>query len=334
MATIEEIVATILNLTDDEFFSADGSTLAPRESDLLDMDFFGIAVNAPSNISTDRRDGLPLIMATRFSGERDWDVQLRENCILAGTNLQDGTVHFSNAFVSEKELRSRGMREKVPRGPKPPNLALETAQLVQLFPKSRLNIRWNTGIWALGIIYYDWPSNTVVVELKGDEEMAFPSALPVSPEPNPLGESGLPCYLPTDKMPHPPESGVNFTGEFLVEDERQILNIYGAFAVPARPFHIPDQPIVHQFQNGRQENVAGVIPVTMALVGLDWDEPLRFDWAVPVYGTKMDVGMVARGCFALNAFGAGMTHTLSTGRYACYIIIDGGIFGPKILQVS
>ena len=334
MTSIEEIVASILNLTDDEFFGVDQSILAPRESRLLDMDFFGIAVSAPSKITTDRCDKLPLIMAARFSGERDWEVRLKENCILVGTNLQDGTVHFSKAFVSEKEIRSRGRRQKLPKGPKPPGLALEAAQVVQLFPRSLFNISWNTGIWALGVIYYDWASNSVVVELEGDAEMTFPPAPPVNPEPSLLGASGLPCFFPMDKMPQPPDSGVNFTGEFLVKEKRQILNIYGAFTVPVQPFHIPEKPLVHQFQDGRQENVGGIVPVTMAVVGLDWDEPLHFNWAVPVYGTPLATGMLARGCFAIDVFDTGMMQELAAGNYACYIILDGNTFGPKILKVS
>ena len=334
MAGTEKIMANILNLNEKEFFSADRSVLAQRESRLLDMDFFGVAVNAPPRIFTARHDKLPLIMATRSSGERGWDVRLADNCILVGTNLQDGTVHFANALVSEKELRSRGGREKVAKGPKPPGLALAAAQLTELDAKGRLHIKWNTGKWALGVIYYDWPSNTVVVELQGDEDVTPSPAMPVSPVPNPRGVAFLPCYLPTGKTPKPPGSGLTFTSEFKVKDEEQQLNIFGSFAVPVRDFHLPAQKLVHQFPDGRQENVAAVVPVTLAVLGLDWEEPIQFDWGVPVYGKPLTVGMLARGSFSIDALAAGTRTELSCGKYVCYIVMDGRIFGPNILEIS
>jgi hypothetical protein len=343
MASTAEIIARILNLTENEFFGVDQSVLSPRESRLLDTEFFGVAVNAPRQIMTGRHDKLPLIMATRLSGERDWDVRLRDNCILVGTNLRDGTVRFANALVSEKELRSRGGRQKVAKGPKPPGLALAAAQLTELDARGRLHIKWNTGTWALGVIYYDWPSNTVVVELKGDEAAQRSPARSVHPPPNPAcaGPGGLPkkeigvlpCYLPISKTPRFPDSGVSFTAEFRVEQGRQSLNIFGAFTLPVMDFHLPEKKVVDQFQDGRRENVAAVVPMTMAVLALDWEVPLKFDWAVPVYGEQLRVGMSARGCFAINALATGNKQALSPGKYICYIVADGRIFGPRSFEI-
>lgn len=333
MASTEDVVAQILDLTEAEFFGAVQSVLAPRESRLLDMDFSGVAVNAPQQIVTDQHDKLPLIMATRSSGERGWEVSLADNCILVGTNLQDGTVHFANALVTEKELQSRGGRERPPKGPKPPGLALAGAQLTELDARGRLHIKWDTGTWALGVIYYDWASNAAVVELKGDEPAPPSPARPVSPAPDLQDASGLPSYRPMPKTPQPPESGVSFTCELSVEEYRQRLRVFGAFAVPFQHFHLPERKVVHQSGDRREENIAAVIPVTMALLAMDWEEPMPLDWAVPVYGDKLEVGAPARGCFAIDALATGSVHELAPGRYLCYILIDGQIFGPQTLQV-
>jgi len=306
MASTAEIVASILDLTEKEFFSADRSVFAPRESRLLDMDFWGVAVNAPRQIWTDHHDKLPLIMATRFSGERGWEVRLRDNCILVGTNLQDGSVHFANALVTEK--------------------------LTELDARGRLHIRWNTGIWSLGVIYYDWSSNTVVVDLKGDEEVKPRLARSVRPEPNPLGVPALPCYLPMPQTPQPPDSGISFRVEFRVEQGQQKLNVFGAFALPVRELHLPQQKVVHQFKDGRKENVAAVVPVTLAVLALDWDLPLRFDWAVPVYGEELKVGLLARGCFAFDALPE-LDDKLPNGKYVAYVIIEGEVYGPVRFEI-
>jgi len=335
IASTENILSGILNLTETEFFNVDQSVLAQREFQFVDLDFRGVVVNAPREIRTNCHNKMPLFIATRYDGDRSWDVPLKDNCILVGTNLQNGAVHFSKAFVSERKLASRWRATKAPRGPKPPGLPIRAASIRPVDVRRRLNINWNTGTWSLGVIYYDWASNNVVVQLKGDEKIKpGPPARPVSPEPNIRDVKALPCYLPMSKTPESPESGVTFTAKFCEEDGRQRLNVFGAFAVPARDFHLPRQRVVHQFKDGRQENVAAVIPVTMAVLGLDWDEPMQFDWAVPVYGEPLSVGMLARGCFAIDTLAGREAAQLSAGKYICYVIMDGKIFGPKPFKIS
>ncbi len=328
-ASSAETVAEILDLSEDEFFSNDQSFLVQREERLLDVDFSGIAVNAPQRILTHRHDKLPLIMAVCSSGERDWAVNLVDNCFLVGMNLQDGSVHLVNPFVNEKELRSRNKEKSQPKCPKPPGLALETVQLTELDARDLLHMKWNTGNWSFGVIYYDWPSNTVEVELKGVKKRKPLSAGPISPEPDFSCSGALPGFLATPRTPPSPVSGVDVSVEACVERGRQRLFVFGAFTVPVRAFHLPSQGLVHKFQNGREENVAAVIPVTMAVIGLDWDESLQFDWAVPVYSEALKVGMPARGCFAIDALEGGNAKDFVPGKYLCYIIMDGRIFGPQ-----
>ncbi len=331
LASRGDTLAGIMSFTDEEFFGMDESVLAPRESRLLDTSFLGVAVSAPRKIDTSSRDRLPLVMAVRSGGERGWDVRLKENCILVGTDLSDGSVHFAKAFADEK--KSRGSKEKRPKGPRPAGLALATAQLTGLDAKERLKMKWDTGTWALGVINYDWASNTVVVDLVGDKEARVQPAGPVSPEPSPLGAGGLPCYLATAHTPPSPESGVVFTAEFTGKQGDRHMKISGAFTIPVRDAHVPKQKVVHKFRDGRQENVVAVVPVTLAVVGLDWGKPLKFDWAVPVYGSPLNTGMPAKGFFALNAFASGSAVVLDPGKYACYLVVDGRIYGPDTIEV-
>jgi len=332
MVTTNDIVANILNFDEEEFFNADHSIMGPKEELLLDLEYFGVAVNAPPIIDIDTRDLLPLIMAVQFSGDRDWDISLKDNCILVGTNLVDGTVTFAKAFVSDKEMKSRGIREKTPKEPKPDGLATEAAQLTELDPKDCLSMEWAPGIWALGVIYYDWASNSVEVTLKGDEDIIPSSAGPVRPEPDPHGKGFLPCFLPTEQTLQLPEEGLRFSGELKIEDQKQILNFFGSFVLPARDFHLPAEKRVHQYTDGREENIAAVVPITLAILGLDWDEPLQYDWAVPVYGAPLAPGMKAKGFFSINALAE--DDSLAPGKYMIYIVMDGKIFGPKALQIN
>ncbi|MCK5607299.1 hypothetical protein KAR91_35780 [Candidatus Pacearchaeota archaeon] len=333
MASNEEIVTNVLNFTDDEFYNIDQTILNQHEAQLLDMDYFGLAVNAPEIIDTKKQDKLPLIMAVRLSGERDWELKLADNCILVGTNMLDGSVTFAKALVDEKALKGRGEPENPPKGPKPPGLALAAAQLTELDAKNRLQIEWDSGIWALGAIYYDWQSNTVEVELNGDEEIIPQQADSVYPDPNLQGSGAIPSYLPMNKTPKAPASGLLFMCEFSIEQNRQVLNVFGSYAVEVREFHLPKQQIMHNYQ-GRQENIAAIVPLTIAVLSVDWNTPFQFDCLVPVYGKTLEVGKIATGYFAIDAFTDPLPQPLTPGKYVSYMIMDGRIFGPFPFKVS
>lgn len=333
-AATGSIIANILDLNQKEFFSAEQSVLTRRESRLLDIDFCGVAINAPHRILTDRHNKLPLIIAAQYSGKRGWDVRVKDNLILVGTNLQDGTVQFASTYVNKKRLVSRWLAGETHRGPYPPGLPIKSAVLKVVDVRQRLDLKWNTGTWAFGVIYYDWPSNTVVVNLRGDEKAASSPVMQVHPEPAPRGAAFLPCYLPTPNTPKPPESGLRFTVQFKGKKDGPQLKIFGSFAVPVRDFNLPLHKRVLKCNDGRQRNVAAVVPVTLAVLGVDWDEPVRFDWAVPVYGGPLTVGMLARGSFSIDALATSTRMKLGCGKYVCYMVMAGRIFGPKIIDVS
>lgn len=333
MVSTAEILASILNMTEDEFFSAHQKELAEREFQLIDLDFWGIVVNAPEKIDVTQRDTLPLFVATRYSGERGWSVQLEHNCLLVSTNLQDGRVQLTKAFVDERELETRWHETPPAPGQPPAGLPLYSAVVRQIDARLRTDMDWDSGRWSLGIIHYDWFSNSVEVTLLGENAAKVKATGPVSPEPDFTDSQLLPCYLPTLKNPQLPEKGLSFTGEFGRSDDEQQLKVYGSFVVTIRDFHLPDQKYIHQFQNGMQQNVAAVIPVTFVLLGLDWDEPLQFDWAAPIYGEALAIGMQARGYFAIDASDSDSGLDLEPGEYLCYVIFDGLIYGPKTLKV-
>ncbi|MCP4342499.1 MAG: hypothetical protein GY799_27370 [Desulfobulbaceae bacterium] len=320
-------------MTETEFFSLDESLLREREALLLDNGFMGITVSAPRQILTTKRDTLPLAIAASYSGERGWKVPMRDNSILVGMNLQSGKVHFSKAFVSERELISRWREEREPRGSLPSGLAIKTASLRLLDVRQKLNIDWISGKWALGVIYYDWPSNVVSLEIQGEKNFKSSPPLSVNPDPDPRGAGFLPSYQPTVQTPRPPKSGLTFTTEFKVVNSEPQLNVFGSFTLPIQDFHLPVKKKEHHFRDGSEKEVAAVIPMTFALIGLDWDEPVQFDWVVPVYSEKLTADRLGKGEFSIDALATDLRVELPAGEYACYIFMAGRIFGPNILKV-
>jgi hypothetical protein len=300
------------------------------------MDFAGLALNAPARIATNRRDKLPLIMAARYSGERDWEVGQKENCFLVATNLLNGRVTVVNALMSEKELLSRGGRVKPPKGPKPSGLASDAAQITEIDARAQLDLLWNTAEWAFGVVWYDWMSNSVEVALQGNQPIPPSPPLSVDPSPSASGTASLPSYEAiAGKTPTAPDSGAAFSLEFRAEQAGQRLYVYGAFNVRLRPLYLTQQRnVTHRLRDGRQAKVAAIVPVTMILLLLDRDTPWQFDWLVPVYADRLNVGTIAHGCFAMDALASGTTRILSPGTYVAFVVVDGRIYGPKTFQVS
>lgn len=309
--------------------NADPSFLSEMESKLLKERFKGIAIRSPEYVWTSDTGNLPLIMAVGQSGDRDWKIRLPYNCILTATNLNTGKVLLSKAFVDEKR------REPSPsdRGPKPPGLALRMVQVVSVNARQN-GMSWDTGKWMLGVINYDWSSISSPVTLYGASEPPPAPGYDVFPTPATSKKYGfgLPSYLPSTDTPACPDNGLHFTSKFNSSNGAAALNIYGSFALPVMDYHLLTPKGIHQYKDGSKKTIAAIIPVTMVVIKLDQDLPIRFDWAVPVYGETLTSGMTARGYFSINALKASNTK-LSYGRYLCYILIDGQIFGPSVFKV-
>lgn len=327
MSPSAAILAGVLAFSEAEYYNPPAQLLTERESQLLDIDADGVAVNAPAVIDTRERGTLPLVMAARFSGDREWDVPLIDNCLLVGTNLSDGTVYFAPALTSRKDVTRAG-KLKVPKGEKPEGLAEVSAQITTIDALAKLPIRWNTGHWALGVINYDRPSNAVSVELKGNDPFPVPTPCPIHPPlPAATDATALPSYIAMGKNPRMPDSGVAFATEIVESDGQSRLHVYGSFAIPMRDYMLPREETVHDLPSGRRERVAAIVPMTLAIIALNSDLPVQIDLAVPVYGgDALRVGSVARGYFAVDVSDPSSS-TLSMQQ--CYVIAGGDVFGPR-----
>ena len=90
---------------------------------------------------------------------------------------------------------------------------------------------------------------------------------------------------------------------------------------------------MHQFQNGQAKTVAAIVPVTLAVIAAGWETPRQFDWAIPVYGEPLAIGVPARGTFALDALATAQHLPLGPGNYVAYLELDGVVSAPQTFQV-
>lgn len=148
-----------LNLPDAAFFA--GTIDSKLEAELLDSRFVGVALRSPKGVDLGSQSKLPLLVASRFDGARDWDFPLGELGWLVGVEMASGDVRIAPAFGSDKR-QARDERGARPSGDE---LAGYGAQVSLLDARARLDLPWRPGCWAFTLIYYDWASNTVTSRL-------------------------------------------------------------------------------------------------------------------------------------------------------------------------
>ena len=343
MSTSQEIASTVLNLTDHDFFLQDPSRVGKLDSKLLRTDFIGVAVNAPKEIRTGQQSKLPLVMGIRAASVRDWDVPIKKNCVLFASDLNTGDVRVCQANRKRPSTsRAKPRAEATPSRPSEEELEGTDAGVRFFDVVSLLEVPWKSGKYALGMISYDWVSNVVEVELKGESEAEIGAVKEVFPPPNPLPQKkgllkrakpDLPYYEEVWKTPEAPAQGANFVVVASVGEAGQKIDVYGTFVTKAKKHFILEWPVVHRSVDGRELTAFAVVPMTLLILGLDWAVPRKYDWAVPVYGSgKTEAGAPLRGYFAIDAIKE-QADALPSGKYVAYVILDSGISGPRTFEV-
>lgn len=332
--TPAEIASGLLDFTDAEFQAAPRLDVHEREVRLLDTDFTGIAINAQARIAVDAQELLPIAIASRHGGERDWDLPLLHNALLVATDLHTGKVAVVPALVPPKVLASRGGyrpgRGDMPR-PDPEELEGAGAQLSWTEVRERLDIPWRPGRWTFGLLYFDWLSNLVTVDLVGGDAVPIEAGAPPSARPRPAPvATGLPTFRRQARTPAAPAEGVAFELEGPAQGAPRQLMLHGAFTTRARAHTLVSG--VTAADGGAESSVAALVPLTLLLVAANTLHPWRLDLAVPAYGPPVQAGEVIGGCFALDLLASAPAPAPAPGAYACYVVMDGAIHGPQVLQ--
>ncbi|HWR51288.1 MAG TPA: hypothetical protein VN428_09285 [Bryobacteraceae bacterium] len=195
-----------IRLADDDYFDVSTERLTELQSRIAGEEGgvpvpprpgslpFVLAAGAPRTIDTARRSTLPVLVATRLSGQRRWEVEYNHNAWFVVSDLITGRVTAARPFVPGK----RELNAKPSMRGTPPN-AINAATLVNAVRtvdvRSFAPVEWQRGRVAVTVVYFDTSSNTVVVELMGAEreKRALPTApssflLPIAaPDPRAAG---------------------------------------------------------------------------------------------------------------------------------------------------
>lgn len=333
-ATTSEAVARgTLRMGDSEFFEPMEHLLGRLRDRLLNRreDFLGVALSAPVRLGIADRAELPLVVAMRRTGLRAWEVMRNSNTALAAMNVDTREVFLGKIFRDPEGItRERHEPERSPR-PEGDSAGGILVEAHRFDARALLRLPWKASRLRFVVIHYDWISNVVDVELVGSgppEAGRVRGVCPLPPAPAEVatGSRLLPTYLP-------------FAGAPTLESEKPSIALSsgprpgsgtmlsGSFAVTADAAHVPNGLIEVTEVGAVRQSVAAVVPITLAVVGLDWDVPKRIELAVPVYGPRpAQPGSSLTGHFKLDLLQ--VLPRLGPGSHLVYAFLEGRIFGP------
>ena len=305
-------------------FEGGSQTLTQLELSVARTDFRGLAIASPAQVQADTEQTVPLVVLVQQSILRAWEVPEQYNLMLAVSEVESGTVRIARALVDPKDEEPVGARAAA-RPPKPTGTAA-TGIATKAY---RFDIRLSpnhAGSLAVSAILFDTVSNTSTVALAGRNPRASADPPAISPRPNP--SQGLPTYAGMPRSLQVPRSGVAFAVE--MAGGPNAMFVHGAFA-KVLALH-EDLPVPQGVRdNGVDRHATAVVPLTIAVIGLDAKRPRTYALAVPVYGTvHATPGQVVSGQFAV---GIPADPPLAPGHYVAYAFMDGVPYGPHRMHV-
>ena len=322
-----EDIRQVLDFSEQQFFSADPEVLAAREARLLEVGSEGIALAAPARVDTERQDRLPLVLAVRFNGRRSSEFPLAANTVIVAADPNGGRVQLAPVFKQPNTVHH--LDQQRARTAADATLASRAAKVMSVDAESLLQLPWSASRWSFTVLYYDWASNPVTVELTGRSSAPGPAAstIPKSSTPRErcaAGVDALPCYRKIAGALPPPELGVAFTTTYQGRTpQTQQLLLRGSFALPPSA----------GAKRGADAGSPTLVPMTLVLLGADSDR-WQLDFSVPARTSGGGAAARTTGYFAMNVLELPEKPPLEQGKYAAYLVAAGEVYGPRTFTVS
>lgn len=326
MVTATEI-GSMLGRLGPGLFQGSSQALTNVELSAARTDFRGLAVAAPQQIPTDSQSVVPLVVLSQKTALRAWQVGEQYNLMLAVTDVDSGNLRLARALVDPKD-------EESPNAPPAARPAAPTGNAATALSTKahRLDLPVQPGLTAnlaIAALSFDWVSNTVAVSLAGSRPKAPTVVRPITPAPSAL--PGLPTYAASNQTPKPPASGLDFAVTLRAGVEPSSVFVQGAFS---KTLGMHEHLRVPQFvrDNAADRQATAVVPMSIAVLGLDWKAPRSYAIGVPVYGMPdVPPGQRVSGQFAVEM---PLNVALPAGDYVAYVLMDGVPYGPRKFQVK
>ena len=318
MNEIQSKVAAFLKMPDEKYFDLDEDDVLGLQTRLVKAfgarkDASVLAIGAPETVSLKERSELPMLMALRYTGMRQWEVDYKQNIRILAVDLHTGSAMIERPFINAK--RQPVLKPSMSGSPPDEFNSTATSAFVRKIDvRQRLLLPWQPSRLALTVFLHDWKSNPTVVELTG-EETAAPEGI-VAAEPSPF----LSSTAPSEDSPSVQTGEAALSVPSRVPQDA-LATIHGAIDLPA------DQAVVLE----NSEEAAGGYLVSAVVLMQAKDDPhppcavVRAPAKLykPADGAKTHV----RSFFSFDVQTALPEKKLS-GTYLVYLVVGSLSFGP------
>lgn len=269
-----------------------------------------VSVGAPKEVYKDKQVKIPVLLGSIISGQRNWEVEFKQNCWLIVFEASTGSVSLRRpAFLQRRTMILPRSKE----GPAPDKTNASGISsgltLIDLRNDMFTNLPWNPGHYFLAAIYYDCHSNTKQIEVVS-ENRKYPVAIPNMNE-------RVQRY--NNSKVASPETGRD-TGEV------------GATMAQQKLYHVSvDLPITDALVV--ENSGSTYFLFTIAMFELDSGGPVQIDMAAPVEVYTSSSGKhMFKANFEFDIFKA-YDYSIPNSTYMSYLVSGPYITGPNEIRI-
>jgi hypothetical protein len=342
-SSIDQLRAELAAMPETAFFEFDQRRASDLQFKLFDIDFFGILAALPRTLDSRSHSFLPMILLSKRTAVRVWDVNFDINTLIVTADLDRGGVRWCRAYPSNKRWETGTYGSRI--GPKPEGkeaqIFISKAEVLDI--RRLCNLSWGPGRYAVTVISYDWITNTMTTKIDGPDTTEPPRAVPYENAvelankigPAATSADALPSYTATARHPELKEVGVAITAPATISAKDGPVPVFGAVRVPV-PFAALVQPPAGE---AARQDPKVRIPVAILkgkLLLLERDAPVRadIDLTIPVYGDRApQPGQLVDGFFGLD-LKAYSGRPLEPDEYLLYFILGEFVRGPVTISVT
>jgi hypothetical protein len=275
-----------------------------------------LAAGAPKVVKLDQHRDVPVLVATRQTGQREWEVKYDQNTLVVAVDLQSGIVRSGRQFTKNK-LEMTAVPSRTGPPPDVINATAVTTSVRRFYLGEVLDTEWRPAKLAVTVIVYDWLSNTVVTTLEKSGEQPQQ----ISPR------------NPSDFIREGRGSAVlaKSAGSGFVLSVPSSVSAKAAIPIRGAVEIGPDRVVVAP--SSKPGNTS-LLLASLLFLKLDESRPVQVDLAIPaVVQTPFLRKAVVKAAFDFDLRAALGARRLS-GKYQIYFVVGDTITGPYLMNVE
>jgi hypothetical protein len=314
-----------------DFWSDTAKTRDEVHQRLIDEDFIGLIIDAPTQVNIDERQTLPVIgwrSAAMWQAQR---TNFQKFALITALQVRTGRLLANRAQVQ------RNFSEVIPDDDGDPGEGMILSEF-DLDLRERLpDLPWEQDRYLLTVILQEQISNRLAVDLVSArgrvsgrlDERPTQTLIPPPGDP-------LPSYrVQRDSLPLPKKAGIDLFSERgpITTDARCVIR--GSYRLPLLRQHLLSLRTSILTEGCEESDLEAVVPLTLLLTGSEAPGPFLIPMHVPSYNNLDSDSLVPQvtGTFALDLFETEALRHREPQVYYLYAFSGEIMGGPHRFEV-